>query len=126
MWYRIIIVSAFVFLGFAASVTNSAESNAVHTIAGILMKLEHFPTDADKASLKQILEAKSATKDERIVAEALMNVQHKAADADKPKLEAIVQSEKAAGSVKTIASILLNLSHVASASDKEKLKALTF
>ena len=83
-----------------------------------------FSTDADKQSLKQITEDKSATKDERTVAQALMDVQHTAAAADKPKLEAIVKDDSAASSVKTLASIILNLKHMPSESDKEKLKAL--
>jgi len=81
-------------------------------------------SDADKQSLKQITEDKSATKDERTVAQALMDVQHTVAAADKPKLEAIVKSDKASSSVKTLAEIILKLSHMPSESDKEKLKAL--
>ena len=124
MKYRTALLSIVLFLSVVASLTNAAESEAVQTMAGILLHLQHFPTDADKQSLKQITEDKSATKDERTVAQALMDVQHTAAAADKPKLEAIVNDAKAAGSVKTLASIILNLKHMPSDSDKEKLKAL--
>ena len=118
------ILSAVLFLGVLATVSNAAESKAVHTMAGILLHLQHFPTDADKQSLKQITEDKSATQDERTVAQALMDVQHTVAAADKPKLEAIVGAAKAASSVKTLASIILGLKHMPTESDKEKLKAL--
>ena len=124
MKYRIAVLAAVLFLGFAAAVADAAESKAVQTMAGVLLRLQHFPTDADKQSLKQITEDKSATKDERTVAQALMDVQHTAAAADKPKLQAIVNDDKAASSVKTLASIILNLKHMPSDSDKEKLKAL--
>jgi len=124
MKYRIAVLSAVLFLGVFAAVTEAAESKAVQTMAGILLRLQHFPNDADKQSLKQITEDKTATKDERTVAQALMDVQHTAAAADKPKLEAIVNDGKAASSVKTLASIILNLKHMPSESDKEKLKAL--
>src|SRR6266702_1585788 len=100
MRYRISILSALLFLGFAASIANAGESKAVQTMAGILTKLQHFPTDAEKQTLKQIAEDKSVTADERTVARALMNVQHTVAAADKPKLEAIVKDEKACSSVK--------------------------
>jgi hypothetical protein len=122
---RIAIVSVVLFLGVVASMTNAAESKAVQTMAAILLHLQHFPSDADKQSLKQITEDMSATKDEHTVAQALMDVQHAAAAADKPKLEAIVKDDKASSSVKTLASIILNLKHMPSESDREKLKALT-
>ena len=125
MKYRIAIASVVMFLASVATVTNAAESKAVQTMAGILLHLQHFPTDAEKQSLKQITEDKSATQDERTVAEALMHVQHTVAAADKPKLEAIVKNAMASSAVKTLAVVILNLNHMPSESDKEKLKALT-
>ena len=68
-----------------------------------------------KLRIQPGIEDKSATKDERTVAQAA---------ADKPKLEAIVKSDKASSSVKTLAEIILKLSHMPSERDKEKLKAL--
>ena len=124
MTYRIAVALVVLLLGSVASMVNAAESKAVQTMAGILLHLQHYPTDADKQSLKQIIEDKSATKDERIVAQALMDVQHTVAAADKPKLEAMVKSDKASSSVKTLAEIILKLTHMPSESDKEKLKAL--
>lgn len=124
MKHRLVVLA--VVLSFAAvtTVTNAAESKAVQTMAAVLLRLQHFPNPADKQSLKQITEDKSATHDERIVAQALMDVRHTVAPADKPKLEAIVSDDKAASSVKTLASVILNLKHRPSDSDKEKLKAL--
>jgi len=124
MKFRIAVVSIVLLLGSVASLVNAAESKAVQTMAGILLHLQHYPTDADKQSLKQIIEDKSATKDERTVAQALIDVQHTVAAADKPKLEAIVKNGKATSPVKTLAEIILKLNHMPSASDKEKLKAL--
>ena len=77
-----------------------------------------------KLRIQPGIEDKSATKDERTVAQALLDVQHTVAAADKPKLEAIVKSDKASSSVKTLAEIILKLSHMPSERDKEKLKAL--
>ena len=114
MKHRAAILSFVLVFGVVAAVANAAQSKAVQTMAGILLHLQHFPTDADKQSLRQITEDKSATKDERTVAQALMDVQHTAAPADRPKLEAIVQDDKSASSVKTLASIILNLKHMPS------------
>ena len=124
MTYRIAVALVVLLLGSVASMVNAAESKAVQTMAGILLHLQHYPTDADKQSLKQIIEDKSATKDERTVAQALMDVQHTVAAADKPKLEAMLKSDKASSSVKTLAEIILKLTHMPSESDKEKLKVL--
>src|SRR5437762_8252449 len=76
MKYRIAVALLALLLGSVASMVTAAESKAVQTMAGILLHLQHYPTDADKQSLKQIIEDKSATKDERTVAQALMDVQH--------------------------------------------------
>ena len=78
------ILAAVLFLGLTASIANAAESKAVQTMAGILMNLHHYPSDSDKQALVQITEDKSATADERTVAQALKNVQHTVAAADKP------------------------------------------
>src|SRR5215467_5234358 len=120
MRYRMSILSASLFLCLAASLVNAGEAKPVQTMAGILMNLQHFPTEAEKQTLKHIAEDKSATADERTVAGALANVQHTVAAADKPRLEAIVKDDKASSSVKTLASVLLGLKHMPSASDKEK------
>lgn len=121
----IAVVPLVLILGAVATVINAAESKAVHTMAAILLHLQHFPSDAEKQSLKQITEDMSATEDERTVARVLMDLKHTVAAADKPKLEAIVKDAKASSSVKTLASIMLNLKHMPSESDKEKLKALS-
>jgi hypothetical protein len=115
---------AVVLLLGVAAVVNAAQSKSVQTMAAILLHLQHYPDDADKQSLQQIIEDSSATMDERTVAQALMDVRHTVAAADKPKLEAIVGDDKAASSVKSLASIILSLHHMPSESDKEKLKAL--
>lgn len=124
MKHRLTALAVVLLCGVFAAVTNAAESKAVQSMAAILLHLQHFPTDADKQSLKQIAEDKSATQDERTVAQALISVKHTVAAADKPKLEAIVSDDKAANSVKTLASVILNLQHMPSESDKEKLQAL--
>ncbi len=126
MSYRTAAIGSII-LFFAAALStmaNAAESKAVQTTAAILLHFQHFPTDSDKQSLKQITEDKSATEDERTVAQALLDAKHTAAAADKPKLEAVIKDDKASSGVKTLASIILNLKHMPSESDKEKLKAL--
>ena len=124
MRYSIRTLSACLFLGIAGSIANAGESQGVQTMAGILLQLQHYPSDAAKQTLGKIAEDNSVSADERTVARALMNVQHTVAASDKPSLEAIVNDEKAPTSVKTLASVLLRLNHMPSDNDKEKLRAL--
>jgi hypothetical protein len=104
---------------------SAAESKAVQTMAGILMKLNHFATDPEKAQLKAIVDDKTTTPAEKTVAQALINVQHKVADADKPKLEALVKDKATPDSIKTLSEVILGLNHTPSDAEKEKLKKLT-
>src|SRR6187402_657460 len=63
-----------------------APNKNVATMAGILLKLNHFASDPEKATLKQIVDDKAASEYEKTVAQALINVQHTATAADKTKL----------------------------------------
>ena len=118
------VFAVLLFFGFLAHTVTAAESKAVQAMAGILMSLNHFPGDADKQTLKGIMDDKATTAQERVVAQALLNVQHKVSADDKPKLEAIVNDPAASASLKTLATTIINLNHMASSADKEKLKPL--
>lgn len=102
----------------------AAESKAVQQMAGILVNLNHFPSDAEKETLKKIIAAKETTAHERTVAQALLNVQHKVSAEDKPKLDAIVKDTSAPESVRTLATVVANLNHTPTAAEKEQLKKL--
>ena len=107
----------------AASAAQAPSAN-VQTMAGILAKLNHFPNDAEKATLGGIVKSDSATPHEKAVAQALINTQHSASAADKPKLEAIVKDAAAPQGVKTLADVLAKLTHTASDADKAALTKL--
>jgi hypothetical protein len=119
------LLSALLILGVGANFASAAESKAVQSMATILINLHHFPSDADKQTLQQIVSDKATTADERTVAQALANVQHVVAAGDKAGLEAVVADGKANGSVKTLAGVILGLHHMPSDADKAKLQALT-
>jgi len=102
----------------------AAASKNVQTMAGILMRLNHFPSDAEKATLKGIVDNKAATEGERTVAQALINLQHKVAAADQPKLQALVKDAKTPESIQTLSSIILSLNHTPSDADKDRLKKI--
>ena len=108
----------------AARQTAATQSKNVPTMAGILLKLNHFASDADKTTLKAIVDDKAATAPEKTIAQALLNVQHKVSDADKPKLEALVKDTATPESIKTMAQVILNLNHTPSAAEKDTLKKI--
>jgi hypothetical protein len=113
----VLVVSLFV-------VPAAAQSKAVPQMAGILMNLNHFPSDAEKATLKTIAADKMTTAHEKTVAEVLLVLQHTPSAADKARLEAIVKDTAAPEGVRTLAGVLASLNHTASAADKERLKKL--
>ena len=119
------ILPALLCMGLLASPVAAAESKAVQTMAGILAKLNHFPSDAEKQTLKTLIADKQTTEHERVVAEALMNVQHKVSADDKAKLDAVIKNQSAPESVKTLAGVIANLNHTPSDAEKDKLKKLT-
>ena len=125
MRHSIAVLAALLLSLTAAMATGAQSSQAVQTMAGLLMSLHHFPSDSDKQALLQITQDKSATADERTVAQAMIDVQHTAAAADEPGLQAIIGSDKAAASVKTLADVVLNFHHMVPEGDKAKLQALT-
>jgi hypothetical protein len=125
MRYRVYILSVVLLLAVAVTPLAAAETKAVQTMSGILMKLNHFPSDAEKKTLQQLVDDKTTTADERVVAQALINMKHKPAAEDQTKLEAVAKSKTASESVKTLATIVAGLNHTPSEADKEKLKKLS-
>jgi hypothetical protein len=125
MRYRVYILSVVLLLAVAVTPLAAAETKAVQTMSGILMKLNHFPSDAEKKTLQAIVDDKTTTADERVVAQALINMKHKPAAEDQTKLEAVAKSKTASESVKTLATIVAGLNHTTSEADKEKLKKLS-
>jgi hypothetical protein len=108
-----------------AATVAAAQNTPVQTMAGILMNVNHFPSDAEKKTLQGIVENKTASEGERAVAQAMISLQHQVAAADKPKLEALVKDKATPEPVRTLASVILTFTHMATAADKEKLKKIS-
>jgi hypothetical protein len=123
-WLHIFLLLFFLALLGSQGIVAAAESKAVHTMAEILLKLNHYPSASEKETLQKLVSDKDTSAQERMLAQALINVQHTARPDDKPKLQALMTDESAPASVKTLASVLYNLNHTATDTDKEKLKNL--
>ncbi|MEO8332223.1 MAG: hypothetical protein ABI479_07290, partial [Gallionella sp.] len=101
-----------------------AASAAVREMAGIMVHLEHYPSDAEKAKLKSIVDNKGSTEQERVLATAISNLKHKAAASDQDKLKHVMDDASAPAEVRDLAGIVLNISHMPSAADKGKLEKM--
>jgi hypothetical protein len=101
-----------------------AESAAIRTMAGITMKLEHFPSDADKEKLTAIIDSDDSTEEEASIAMALVNLQHKVGEKDAERLADIVDDDMADPDARALAGILLGINHMASDADKQKLATI--
>ncbi len=104
--------------------TALAASAAVKEMAGIVMHLNHFPSDAGKVTLKGIVDNKGSTEQERVLATAIANLQHQPAAGDVDKLKKVMNDAAAPAEVKELAGIILNINHKASAADKGKLEQM--
>jgi len=107
-----------------ASQSALAASEAVREMAGIMVHLEHYPSDAEKAQLKDIIDSKTSTAQERVLAAAITNLKHHAADADKSKLKQVMDDTSAPAEIRELAGIVLNINHMPSAADKSKLEQM--
>ena len=101
-----------------------AASAPVREMAGIMMHLNHYPSDAEKARLSAIVADKGSTGQERVIATAISNLEHKVAAGDVDKLKQVMGDMSAPAEVRDLAGIVLNISHKPSAADKSKLEMM--
>jgi hypothetical protein len=101
-----------------------AASAAVKEMAGIMDHLAHYPSAAEKIKLKEIVDSKDSTEQERILATAISDIRHHAADQDKDKLNQVINDASAPAEVRELAGIVLNIAHHPSAADREKLEKM--
>ena len=104
-------------------VAGSADA-PVATMAHILVGVNHYPSDEEKAKLAEIAGDADNSEAVQTIAKALHDMQHKVSAGDKEKLQAIVASAEADDEVKTLAEVLMNVNHKASDDAVAKLKAL--
>ncbi len=101
-----------------------AASAAVKEMAGIMDHLAHYASDAEKVQLKEIVDSKDSTAQERILATAIADIEHHAADKDKDQLNQVINDTAAPAEVRELASIVLNIAHHPTDADKAKLEKM--
>ena len=96
----------------------------VATMAGVVLSLQHFPSDAAKGTLAAIADG-DASDGEKIVATAIAGIQHKVSAGDKAALEAISADESQPADLRRLAGIIAALNHAPSADAKAALMELS-
>jgi len=102
----------------------SAGDDSVQTMAGILIKLNHFPSAEEKTTLQAIIASPDSSAATKTIAQAIHDMQHSVSAADKAKLEAIASDPAASDGEKTLAGILAGISHQPGAEAKATLETL--
>jgi len=120
-FYQILLIVTFAL--FASQIT-LAGGSATQTMAKILVNLNHYPSDSEKDALRGIVNNKSLSEQERIIAQAMINLQHEATAADKPKLSKVMNDSSASADVRELAMIVHHLNHKPSGGDVAKLKKM--
>ncbi|WP_455221028.1 hypothetical protein, partial [Kaarinaea lacus] len=95
----------------ATQVLLAAASEATKTMAGIMMGLNHYPSDAEKETLKKLINEGSTTDAEKTIATAMINLEHSATAEDKKKLGKVTGDNSVPEPTRTLAGIVSNLNH---------------
>lgn len=98
--------------------------SAIKSVAGILTNLNHFASDADKATLMAISEDEGNGRGIRAVATAVHNIQHAATADDKEIMGTVLASDRAQAGVKSLAGIVAEFNHMVSDEAKATLGSL--
>lgn len=123
MKIRMLLLALFCSMIFLVDPPAMAES-PMHTMADIVVHLNHSPSDAEKKTLQQIIGDSAISGEERVLATAILNMQHKVGADDKTTLQRIIADTSTSANVREMAEILLNLNHKPTPDDKSRLQQL--
>jgi hypothetical protein len=112
------------FAQFSVAQDNAANMAAAKQIADIVVSLNHFPSDADKATLGAISGNMELTEGLRAMASAVTNIQHAATAEGKSAMAALQAAADTPDRGKALAGVIENLNHMASADAKAQLAQL--
>lgn len=104
--------------------SSAAEPSATHTMAKILIELNHLPSAEQKEILTAIANAQASSNTVKTLATAIRNIEHKALPQDVAALEQLSKSSQVSPAEQQLATIIMNINHTASAQQKEQLQAL--
>jgi hypothetical protein len=113
------IVSIVLFCQFSLA----QDDSDLKTIAAIVAGMNHFPSDADKATLTAIVDS-SERPGIQMIASAVLNMQHGANAEGKEAMSQIIAFDGAPANVKALAEVVMGFNHTASDAAKATLAGL--
>jgi len=106
-----------------ASAQETTQSPAIGIMAGIAVRLDHYP-DAEGMRQLKALEHDTASPDIRTLARALMRMRHTVQPEDAQALRRLMADDRASPQARELAGILLEMQHHATPAEKQRLRAL--
>ena len=108
----------------ALFVTPALANDAIVTMASVLVKLNHFPTDSDKQALSKIVDDKASEKAHKQLAEIISGIAHQASDKDKETLRGMLFNDDLSDDTKVIAKAILSIEHRPKSADVEAMNKI--
>ncbi len=107
-----------------AAVPAIADDSPASTLAGILIDMNHFPSEAQKEQLTAISDDADASANLRSIASAIAGIEHTPSAEAQAELNGILISEAASPEEKTLAGAVLRFQHALSVEDRAALEDL--
>ena len=121
---KLILLAAIGLFSQLATAQSDPNAAAVKQIVDIVAGLNHFPSDADIATLDGIIANGELAQGVRDMANTVANIEHSANEEGRGAMEAIQANSQAPDRAKVLAGIIANLSHGASDDSKAQLAQL--
>lgn len=110
---KLLAIVTIVSIGLFSQFSLAQDDSDLKTIAGIVVGMNHFPSDADKATLMGIAE-NSERRGIQLIATAVGNIAHAANAEGKEAMSRVIAAEQAPANVKAVAEVVLGFNHMAS------------
>ncbi len=117
-------IMAIVLVGVISQISLADNAFATKAIAGVLVNLNHFPSDDQKAALQAASSDESAGRGFQMIATAVAYIRHTATAEDKDIMTRIIASDRTTAQAKALAEIVLGITHVPSDEAKATLQAM--
>lgn len=100
------------------------KQSTISTMSKIMHGMNHYPGDADKKLLKDIMNHSKQGSHHHTLAGSMMNLEHSVSSNDVPHLEAIINDKNAGKDEQDLARMILNMNHKPGDADKKRLKMM--
>ncbi len=121
---NIVVVIVFGVFSQGAVAQDSANMVALKQVADIVVSMNHFPSDDDKAALATIAANEELPQGLRDMATTITNIEHQPNEEGKAAMARIQESEEAPDRAKTLAGMIASFNHMLNDEQKATLAGL--